>query len=492
MLLRPEFRPSPSVKILINIGSLLDIPTGSYLKGKYGESILNGGLGSMTAIVGIGNNFKSTLLHYMMLSAASRIQYSHETSMSTYDTEINIHEDHLRKFIKRFPIFSEIDIIETGQWIITDKTIYLANEWFEILKKFLKSKQEHSKSLLLNSPFLERDRKTLMPILVPTFSEVDSLTEFETSDVAKIRDDNELGDSGANTVHMRQGLAKMRFLMEIPALIGSTNHFVLMTAHIGKDIQMASGPFSPPATKVLQYLKNGDKIKGVSGKFGYLLSSCWHAYNSTALINQSTKGPEYPRNPTDNMPGDTDLNLVSCRQLRSKSGPSGCVLEIVVSQSEGVLPELTEFHYIKSQERFGISGTQQHYSLDLLPDEKLSRTTIRSKIDANPLLRRALNITSELCQIHQLWRHMDPKFLCTPKELYDNLLKQGYDWTTLLNTRGWWSLENDKNPIPFLSTMDLLRMASKTRELTIEDSSYFPYWMNEDKSLKEPWASQNK
>ena len=49
------FRP------LINVGCLFDIITGVYVRGKYGESILNGGLGMLTGIAGIGNNFKTTI-----------------------------------------------------------------------------------------------------------------------------------------------------------------------------------------------------------------------------------------------------------------------------------------------------------------------------------------------------------------------------------------------------------------------------------------------
>jgi hypothetical protein len=54
------------------------------------------------------------------------------------------------------------------------------------------------------------------------------------------------------------------------------------------------------------------------------------------------------------MPGDLDLNQVSLRQLRGKSGMTGFVLNLIVSQTEGVLPSLSEFHYLKDQcDRFG-------------------------------------------------------------------------------------------------------------------------------------------
>ncbi len=469
MSIKQGFQQAPNVKIMINIGALLDIPTGTYVKGLHGESILNGGLGILTGVVGIGNNFKSTMLHYMMLSAADHIAAATETSMSTYDTEVNIHETNLQKFGSKFDSFKDIDFLNDGTWVVTDKTVYYANDWLTHLKEFLASKLKDAKKLTLPTPFPDRTGKTNLTMLTPTFSEVDSFSEFETESTAKIQDDNELGDSGGQMIHMRSGLDKTRFLMESPRLAGGHSHYMLFTAHVGKDIPMASGPFAPPPTKKLQHLKHGDKIKGVTDKFFFLMSNVWHAFNAQPLLNTGTKGPEYPKSADMQNPGDMDLNIVSLRQLRSKSGPTGLIVQVVVSQREGVLPSLTEFHYIRTNDYYGLEGNNTTYSLALYPDLKLTRPTVRQKIDSDPKLRRALTITAELLQMKNLWHHMDDGILCDPKVLYEDLKAKGYDWDVLLNTRGWWTLNNDKHPIPFLSTMDLLNMRAGT---------YHPYWMD--------------
>lgn len=479
MSLNQPFTQIPSVKVLINVGALLDIPTGTYHKGIHRESILNGGLGGVTGVVGIGNNFKSTILHYMMLSAAERIDCMSETSMGTYDTETNIHESHLSSFLKRFPGLDKPDIFLNGKWNVTDKVQYHANEWYEVLRDFLKSKQKDVKKHMRKTPFLNRDNVTLLEIPTPTFGEVDSLTMFEPENVAKMQEEHELGDSGANTIHMRQGAAKTRFLMELPGLCGAAYHYMLITAHVGKKIEMASGPMGPAPTKHLQYLKNGDVIKGVTEKFFFLMNCCYNSYNAAPLINQGTKATEYPRNPNDNLRLDTDLNEVTLRVLRSKAGPSGMTIPLIVSQSEGVLPSLTEFHYLRESKGYGMQGAEFKI-LDLLPDVKVSRNTVRSKIDALPELRRALTITAEMLQMTELWHHLEEGLLCTPKELYDDLKALGFDWNVLLATRGWWTLDNDKHPIPYLSTMCLLRM----RLPKDHKNHYFPYWMNDDKTLK--------
>jgi hypothetical protein len=462
--LQPEFTSIPNVKISYNIGMLMDIPTGKYVTGQYGESILNGGLAAITGIVGIGNNFKSTIMHDMMLIAMSHFLKS---TANTYDTEMNIQESRLKQIAYHVEGFNKEDIIDQGRWVVTDKSLYYANEWYEIWKKFIKNKIDAGSKLLATTPFLDRDKKSLIKIIYPTFTQVDSFSEFETQDVANIQDNNELGDSGGNTIHMRQGLAKIRFLSDVPKLVTSGNNPMLLTAHIGKDIPM--DPRAPPIKK-LQFLKNGDKIKGATDKFMFLTTNCIQCQNAIPYQNDTTKGPEYPRSSDDGMKGDTDLNLVTLIFLRNKNGPSGLVMQLLVSQREGVLSSLSEFHYIKTNDRFGIEGNVQNYTLALLPEVKLSRTSIRSKIDNDPMLRRALNITSELCQMTYLWDDLKEGLICTPKQLYDDIKALGYDWNMLLKTRGWWTIDNDKQEVPFLSTMDLLRMRNKT---------YVPYWMSE-------------
>jgi hypothetical protein len=409
-------------------------------------------------------------MHFMFLAAMAHIPES--TAMS-YDTEINMLHSRLAELAMRVRDFNGEDVIENKRWSITDKTEYFANQWYTIWKEFVKGKEKNILEILRKTPFIDRGGKTNFMQAIPTFTEIDSFSKFETEDVAIMQDTNELGSSGANTSHMRQGLSKSRFLSDVPKYVAKSNNPLLMTVHIGQEIQM--DPRSPPPKK-LQYLKNGDKIKGATDDFAYLTTNCWQCLNASPLINDTTKAPEYPRDSEDALKGDTDLQLLTIVNLRCKYGPSGLIMQIIVSQLEGVQPSLTEFHYIKSNERFGITGTLQNYALDLLPDVKLSRTAVRGKIDSNPLLRRAILITSEMCQMKWLWHDRVDDLMCTPKELYDDLKALGYDWEKdILCTRSWWTFDNDKHSINFLSTMDLLRMRK---------GLYTPYWLNDEQKAR--------
>jgi hypothetical protein len=451
---------------MINLGSLMDIPTGTPVKGVRGETIINGGLGNLTGVVGIGNNFKSTVLHHMLLTAMGRMK---DSFGNTYDTEINIHETHLQKLADRIEELGGEMVFDTGRWVITSKKEHSADEWYDILRDFLVQKPKEKK-MMVTTPFKSRDKVNALQILLPTFTEVDSLSEFVTRNVMETQANNSLGDSGANMVYMQQGQQKNRFLMEIPALAGAAYNYTLMTAHIGSEFNMDP---RNPAPKKLQHLKGGVKLKGVPEKFTFLMNNCWHCYNAAPLINQTTKAPEYPRDSDDDLKGDTDLNEVIVRQLRSKSGPSGMAVTLIVSQTEGVLPTLSEFHHCKTSERYGFEGNDKNYNMALRPEVKLARHTVRGKIDSDALLRRAIEVTADMCQMDQLWHHLDEGFLCTPKELYDDLIAKGYDWDILLNSRRWWCLTDDEpNQLPFLSTMDLLYMRQGT---------YHPYWLASDK-----------
>lgn len=465
-MLKPALQSIPKVKLAINIGGCLDIMTGDYFKGRYGESILNGGLSLLTGVVGHGNSFKSTITNYMMFSAMAKVENS---TANVYDTEVNVSEARLVTLASHVEGLKNENLIENGRLIVTDKTVYNGDEYFDNMKEYMEAKGKEGEKLKKETPFLDRDRKSYQKTIAPTFSIVDSISEFTTSDVIKMQDENSLGESGGNTIFMRQGIQKNRFLMELPRLCGNSHNFYLMTAHIGNEFNLDP---RAPAPKKLQHLSGGIKIKGVPEKFSFLMHNCWHAYSASLLVNQNTKAPEYPADGEDNTQGDTDLNIVRVRQLRGKFGGSGFTIELVVSQREGLLPTLTEFHFIKTHGRFGFEGNDRNYSICLLPEVKLSRTTVRGKIDQDPLLRRAINIVSELCQIN-LFRKDYQDYSCTAEELYNDIKNLGYDWDILLNTRGWYCIGNvEGSELPFLSTMDLLRMRKK---------EYVPYWYPKDK-----------
>lgn len=473
MLLRPSLEPADEIKPLVNVGATLDVPYGYYLKGMHGENILNGGASFGIGVVGKENMFKSTFMEFLFLTVCARMGIR---SMDIYDTEMNVHRVGLMRFIRRIEQFHGEDIFASGRLVLTDGTKYFGNKWYEVMKDYFKSKieayQKGQKEAYVELPFVSGLSHARIRIPVPSATAMDSFSEFKTEDVMDIADKNEIGDSKRNTIHMRQGLSKYAFLSEMPYYLNSASHWLFMTAQLGKE--MMQDPYASPTANVrLQHLRNNDKIMSVTRKFTYLTTDCFHVIHASVLRNQGSKGPEYPRHPGDEVPMDPDLNMIQVQNLRGKAGMSGQIHEILVSQKDGILPTMTEFNYLKKN-KHGIEGNDRSYALELYPDCKLSRTTVRSKIDDDARLRRAMNITSELLQ-HEMLNNMVLAEVVPPAQLRMDLEKAGYNWDQLLDTRGWWAPVGVHDDIPFLSTKDLLLMRT---------GEYIPYWMSDSDKEK--------
>jgi len=482
--MRPQLTLPPPVMFGMTVGSLLDIPTGEYLVGTHDQRVFLGGISNITGVVGPGNCFKTTLMRYMIFSALSRMYRvaKDELYYLPYDTEINTHEHRVIGLSWSFSVFKERNLIEEGLVNPTNKAIYLGNEIWQKIRENLREKVGDKKKRMFDTAFLDRDKVSPMKVMAPWFTDIDSLSQFMTADVDEMMEKNELGDSGGNTIFMRQGLAKMRMLMEMPTVASQGLNFFLFTGHIGKMIGMASGPGTPPPRKQLQGMRQDEVIKGVTNNFFYLLHNCWLVDLASPAINQSTKAPEYPYEPGDEIAGDMDLFKIRIKQLRGKNGTSNFSLELYVSQREGILPYLSEFVYCKENGRYGLEGNDRSYQLTLSPDVTLSRTSVRKKMRESPALQRAIEITSQLLQL-EIFHPLLKNDLMKPDELYKALKDKGYDWDFILNeTRSWHTIDDEDHPGYPLSTLDLCRVAR---------GEYHPYWLEKDcKTVKPEYAKK--
>ena len=461
----------------INVGCTIDIPTSSILTGKNGESIINGGLSSIEGIAGLGNNFKSTILHYLTLTAMDRMEATipDKVTLHTYDTENNmsLNLDRYNHLGNEICEYLPKDLINNNIWTITTKSESPGMVWVkDFLYKHINEKENDKDALVVYTAFMNKITKEPLKLPYPSFIEIDSLSELEDDSTMDTLEVKEL--SKTNTLFMQQGLFKSKVMKDLPRLSNKANVYISLTVHLGKKIDMSTGPFSPKPVKELQYSKQDEKFKGATDKLNFLTTHLWKAFGASSFINQTTKEPEFPSHKQD---VNTDLNIVKTLQYRSKTGHSGYTLELVVSQNDGVLPELTEFKYLKDN-KYGIGGNVRSYFLELVPDISLSRTTVRNKLKENKQLARACNILTEIHQL-SIYKPQYRPLICTGQELYDDLIALGYDWDILLNTRGWWSIDQyNTDVIPFLSSVDLLKMR---KEL------YIPFWMDKDKKIKKEW-----
>lgn len=462
------FTKVAKIRPALNIGCLFDIPTGAYHLGKHGESILSGGLAHFTGVGGKGNTYKTTVMHFFNLSAMNRYGDPHDlmgnpSPYLIYDSENSMNPTRVEHLADQYDFLAGLGLDELNRVIITDTTMS-GNSYFDMLKKYGKDKLTQ-KGVWITTPFLN-DKGENIKIITPTFVGIDSLSMMPIDSVDAIYDKHGIGESGLNVEAMKTAAAKSQMMMQMPKVTSSCGLYVTATAHLGNEIVMDQ---YAPSKKQLTFLKQDTKFKRVPENYSFLTNILWCCLSANVLQNKSDKTPLYPKDGGDRMEGDVDLQLITIQALRSKGGATGLPFELVASQRDGLLVGLSEFHYIKTR-KYGLNGNDRSYALDIYPDVSLQRTTVRGIIDNDAKLRRALEITSELCQISILWKGLDD-VMCTPEVLYKDIKALGGDWDTILSeTRGYWQPTEieKKNPLKFLSTMDLLNWRA---------GKYTPYWL---------------
>ena len=472
------FRP------MLNVGCLMDIPTGRYLPGKHGESILTGGHPNFLGVGGMPNTFKSQLAHYLNLTCTAR--YSPHFSL-IYDTENAATEKRFEDLAKRIEGLDPNELFDEDNPImaLTDTSV-VGNDYYERLKELARDKCNNKDDLLRVTPFVGPDGKH-MSAIDPTMIEIDSMSQFTVDVIEELHDKTEIGNSKLNMEAVTAARYKSQIISQLPSMTARANLYLVMTAHVGKETKLDKFTKSG---RTLPFMPAGLVFKRVTENFSFLTNLTYYCH-SPEPMQHDDKTCLYPISAKHTYQNDVDLQKITVIPWRAKSGATGHDFELIFSQRQGLMVGITELeHLLRKKNRsvgkynykmgYGISGSNRaKFSLELLPSENLTRTNVRGKINANYKLRRALSITAEMQQIMSTW-YLDEKYVCSPIELHDELVRKGYDWDILLETRGYWIFNDSLSDRNFLSTMDLLKMRV---------GEYTPYWYEK---IVKPKTRQSK
>ena len=468
-------KAAPRVVPKFNLGCLLDISTGYPVRGIKNETITVGGLNHFTGGTGEANSAKTGMALFQCMTVLGRYNPS---SLTALDTESTLTVDRVANQAKDLcpdRISTYVDENGVTQYlldniVITNSSKYSGEEFFHEFKNYGKERSKLKKDYL-ETPFIDPDTNQRISILAPDVVLVDSFSQLNVDAMTEMQDKSAAGDSKQNMLWMTGGKVKSQILNELPIISEKYGLYYYLTSQIGENKEM--DPYAPKRS-TLSYLKGNLKLKKVPDEYRYNAHNLWFNFKMKPLHNPGTKAPEYPRDSKENQEkGSQDLQEVVVINLRNKGGKSGELMSMLYSQSSGMLPHLTEFHFIKTA-KFGLVGNNTNYALALYPDVSLSRTIVRGKIDTDPKLRTAITLTADLLQIHQEWNEKVPSsLLCSPETLYEDIKALGYNWDVLLNSRNYWTFDQYTNPIPFLSMMDLLYM---------REGSYVPYWLEDSKN----------
>jgi hypothetical protein len=348
----------PIMRPMFNVGCGIDIVTGTYHTGRYGESILSGGLSASQSVIGPPNANKTTLIAFMNLAVCENID---DYKWNLYDTEISGNYSRIRQLSIPFPKMSQIphgdptlDAME-AKVLITSSNDILGDAYFQKVTQFGESRKK-LKEVKNDTPFLD-GMGGYIKLLKPVGIGIDSLSEFKTSYIEEnYTEKNKIGDSGNNMMYARGGIARKQLLQQIPHTAANGGFLFTMTAHVGLEFNMDPKAAKKPG---LTHSKRGVQTKGTTGNFDYLNGYIAEIWDATPLNNKEYKtGVLYPKDENDKAEDCVDLVKISVHFSRNKTGQSGGYLDIVVSQRDGIQPHLTLFHACKDEDRFGLEITR--------------------------------------------------------------------------------------------------------------------------------------
>lgn len=428
----------------LNTGTLIDVQTGCFVPGDHNGMILNGGLSTTNAIVGRSQMFKSTVLFSLLMKTLGI--YSHSECF-VYDTEYAQKKERLMCFssFTNQGEFNKRLVLNTPQDIT-------AEEYLTIIKNLCTEKTSKPKDYLVESPIL--DPRTGKPLLmwIPTFVVYDSWSKMRSSYVQTTLDTKEVGSSDTNMIFMKDGAVKKLIMSQIPRLATMAGVYFVTSAHVGQKAELDPRTHTP---KTLQHMRHTDSLKEVGSDFNFLMSNAMEMRKVDDLTDPDHKCL-YPISNG----GDAELHEVTSLLLRCKNGMSGTSLPMVVSQTRGILTDLTNYHYLRKNDYFGLNGSKQSHKITLT-DIEIDRKTARKHI-SDPNITRALDIIAQLCYIRKNWdisNIRDVDFSMTPLKLAEKLLgSDGPTVSDILQSRGYWTYDKT-NVQPYLSLYDILSIA---------------------------------
>lgn len=430
---------------------MLKLPVGmpfDFIYGQYEETInghmtLNGGIPNTTGITGSGNIFKTTLLAHFVSKILSRIMGS---QAYLYDTECSSDIQRLSHLYEN----ATYQPFEDDRYFYTDASKALGDEFFDSLRQYLDARiAKGEKDFMLTTPFLDKNGKQKQ-VIFPFMIGIDSLTEFSVDVVDEMMTDNAVGSSKTMRKAMVESKAKGDMISRLPRLGKGFGAYTIMTAHTGKIINLDNKPLS----KTMTHMAADEDFKGTARNFKTLTNLIIKS-ESSGPLKDGDGGAKYPLDDRQSGKGETDLIRVAYKTIRTKmtQAGSGVVIDLIFSQSEGFLPEITALEFLKLQKGFGLGGNNTTYFLNLYPEVKMNRNTVRKLVMNDARLRRAFELTYEYALMARYWTPAKNELLVPMSDLYEGIKAQGYDWGTILDTKGGWGAEG-----PGLSALDILRM----------------------------------
>lgn len=466
-----------NIHVALNTSTFFDIWGGMFLKGKDGVWYLNGGVFPIMALAG-GNNTQKT---GKVVKDSAVILFRFKNSIILYgDSESTLDISRFGNYVddlygikgyfkehiedERFVYMPNSAGIDGTELHNRMKEIY--NNIVHLRESKDKDEQSLYESLFIDTPFYSEKTGKVIRIISPMMMIFDSVSEIKFDTLAfKQFDEGNIDDGGKKrTRDMEIGNLK-RILMEdtcnLGPRVGIRSYWIAQTAD---KINMDGRPQEKETTFIRQNKKySAPKAMMKLPHVGVEI------LKGTVLKDSASGTVLYPRSKEAGLSNDSRLNpdLVeyTTEIFRSKSGGSGIGIPFIGSQSEGILDGLSMYGVLKGHGYYGLEGNNTRHACALLPEQTLMRTTVRSLIEENPKLERALGICYQLWYVNTFWDKHPTEFRITPTELYEKVKEQGHDWDEILDTIDFWHDNDEFIKKPILTLYELLEVAVNKKPL---------------------------
>lgn len=449
-------------KIRFSTGTMMDMVTGKYEPGYGNGFYLNGGLGTCTTgLHGRGNTYKSTLFDSWIIGM---MRLYPEMRCFIFDTEFSKEKERLVKFSRgaRYgdeDVSKRIALKSDPEWTIEKITSFM--------HKICDEREAHAKDLRITTPFFDGHGDPVK-MMLPTVIYIDSWSELTSQAINKFLKEKGLGDDKFRTLYMENGNRKTLLLSLLNQMASRYGLIICATARTGDNRSMNHLP--PP--KELTHQRNSDKIKDVGSKFTTLVHVLAQIRSCKNLLD-ANKEAFYPH-------GDTaalDIQELQMNTSRNKSNMSGPIIPMIVSQEHGLLNEVSNFHFLREYGGEGLLGNPRSYASAWMPDVKFNRKNLRSSLDDNYELGRALELTARYQYVKMSWNtgSLPVMFDATAEQLFEKLTSSEVPMTDILQSTSAWApiTTTSKKPKPgfipgaggrtHMSLFEVLRLAGQAR-----------------------------
>lgn len=442
-----------------NTGTMIDLLTGSYVKGVDGSYILQGGIGISNGWGGIANGGKSSMAAGMNVLAMERYPGS---QMILADSEASV--DKLR-----LAAFSNLGYDDRFNYInnlCNDRIRYFnaveistVEELIEVvIKPLIREKEKYRKDLMRKTPFRDPRTGENVMMILPTFLAIDSWSEFKVDTSEEMLKKHGISASESNTVAMKEGLIKARFLRDLSMYALRYGIIITMTAQIEKINTMGRMPNAAPQ-KELPAMKGDMKYVNVGNKYKFLISNLFGITLAKPMVASNKVESEFYL--PNGLTSCTEFQAITISLERCKNNGSNIKFKPVVSQAYGYQNGLSNLQLLRDNKYFGLGTNMQHPRPVFLPETTLSRKDAMTKLQ-DPKTARAIEIIAQLF-ISQTFvsNNTDVNLNITPEQLMDKLSKSTYKVDDILNSRGWWTFEDtEESKQPYMSLPDIVKLVS--------------------------------